>query len=75
MMMIIMMKIMLIMVVVMMVVVSMMMMIIIVLTLVCVSKGYGAGVDWWSCGILLHEMLLASTPFEGIRATVPYLTA
>ena len=35
------------------------------------NRGHGKGVDWWGLGILLHEMLVGSTPFahESVMAT------
>mmetsp|Transcript_22269 Transcript_22269/g.44181 ORF Transcript_22269/g.44181 Transcript_22269/m.44181 type:complete len:750 (-) Transcript_22269:1338-3587(-) len=27
------------------------------------SKGHGKGVDWWTCGIFIYEMLASYTPF------------
>ncbi|CAJ0936693.1 unnamed protein product [Ranitomeya imitator] len=32
---------------------------------VILKKGYGRPVDWWSMGIILHEFLVGSVPFDG----------
>ncbi|XP_077136198.1 microtubule-associated serine/threonine-protein kinase 4-like [Ranitomeya variabilis] len=32
---------------------------------VILTQGYGRPVDWWAMGIILHEFVLGSVPFEG----------
>ncbi|XP_073525068.1 microtubule-associated serine/threonine-protein kinase 3-like [Phyllobates terribilis] len=33
------------------------------------KRGYGRPVDWWSMGIILHEFLVGSVPFDGDSIT------
>jgi protein kinase X len=32
---------------------------------ILLSQGHGPGVDWWSLGVLIYEMITARTPFQG----------
>ena len=32
------------------------------------TDGYNCMVDWWSLGILLHEMVIGSTPFNDAKS-------
>ncbi|CAJ0922758.1 unnamed protein product, partial [Ranitomeya imitator] len=36
------------------------------------KEGYGRPVDWWAMGIILHEFLLGSIPFDGDTVTELY---
>ncbi|CAJ0916900.1 unnamed protein product [Ranitomeya imitator] len=36
---------------------------------VILKKGYGRPVDWWAMGIILHQFLLGSVPFDGKTLT------
>ncbi|XP_069596100.1 microtubule-associated serine/threonine-protein kinase 4-like [Ranitomeya imitator] len=36
---------------------------------VILRKGYGRPVDWWSMGIILHQFLVGSVPFDGKTRT------
>ncbi|XP_077113262.1 microtubule-associated serine/threonine-protein kinase 4-like [Ranitomeya variabilis] len=36
---------------------------------VILKKGYGRPVDWWAMGIILHEFLVGSVPFNGKTVT------
>ncbi|CAJ0957903.1 unnamed protein product [Ranitomeya imitator] len=39
---------------------------------VILKEGYGRPVDWWAMGIILHEFLLGSIPFDGDTVTELY---
>lgn len=34
---------------------------------ILMGKGYDKSVDWWSLGVLIHEMLIGSSPFKSRR--------
>ncbi|XP_077148553.1 microtubule-associated serine/threonine-protein kinase 4-like isoform X2 [Ranitomeya variabilis] len=36
---------------------------------VILRKGYGRPVDWWAMGIILHQFLVGSVPFNGNKRT------
>ncbi|CAJ0928048.1 unnamed protein product [Ranitomeya imitator] len=36
---------------------------------VILKKGYGRPVDWWAMGIILHQFLVGSVPFDGKTLT------
>ncbi|XP_077149108.1 microtubule-associated serine/threonine-protein kinase 3-like [Ranitomeya variabilis] len=36
---------------------------------VILKKGYGRPVDWWAMGIILHQFLVGSVPFDGKTIT------
>ena len=39
---------------------------------VLLNKGHGKGVDWWTLGILIYEILVGAPPFNGEDPMVIY---
>jgi serine/threonine protein kinase len=37
---------------------------------ILIGKGYDKSVDWWSLGVLIHEMLIGSSPFKSRRERI-----
>lgn len=36
------------------------------------QQGQNAGVDWWTCGVLVHELMSGHAPFEAANPTAIY---
>ena len=37
---------------------------------VVLRRPYGKAVDWWAVGVLLYELIVGRTPFEGRSSNV-----